>query len=76
MPAEAYLHLSGDDYLLELADGDVWVASVPCFCGAGARPTDWHWHWHWHEVARADDYRGLLLLLSARQVLDQAGEAA
>jgi hypothetical protein len=68
VPAEAYVHLYGDDYLLELADGDVWVASVPCFCGAGARPTDWHWH----EVARSDTYRGLLLLLSARQVIDQA----
>ena len=68
MPAEAHVHLYGDDSLLELADGDVWVASVPCFCGAGARPTDWHWH----EVARAEDYRSLLTLLSARQVIDEA----
>jgi hypothetical protein len=64
MPAEAYVHLYGDDYLLELADDDVWVASVPCFCGA--RPTDWHWH----EVARAETYRDLLALLSARQVIE------
>jgi hypothetical protein len=74
MPAEAHVHLYGDDYLVELADGDVWVASVSCFCGTGACPSA-PTAWHWHEVVRADDYRDLLVLLSARAVIDGA-EAA
>jgi hypothetical protein len=70
--AEVHVHLFGDDYLLE-REGDGWRASVPCFCGIGAPtgPTDWHWH----DVVWADDFDALVLLLSARQVIEQA-EAA
>jgi hypothetical protein len=65
---EAHVHLYGDDYLLE-REGDVWLASVPCFCDAGApaHPTDWHWHL----VAQDSRFTGLLSLLAARKVIEE-----
>jgi hypothetical protein len=74
VPAESHVHLYGEDYLVDLLDGDVWVASVSCFCATGACPSP-PTEWHWHEVVRADTYRDLLVLLSARAVIDGA-EAA
>jgi hypothetical protein len=72
---EAHVHVFGDDYLLE-REGWEWLASVPCVCGAGARPTaPGPTDWHWHEVARAETFTDLMALLSVRQVLE-AAEAA
>jgi hypothetical protein len=55
--ARAFTHLFGGDYLLE-CEGFEWLASVPCFCGAGAPtgPTDWHWHL----VATAETFTELI----------------
>jgi hypothetical protein len=67
--AEAHVHLFGEDYSLE-REGFEWLASVPCFCGAGAPtgPTDWHWHL----VARAETFTDLITLLSVRSIIDDA----
>jgi hypothetical protein len=71
--SEVHLHIYGEDHLVERV-GDVWVASVPCFCGIGACPSP-PTEWHWHEVARADTFDDLCVLLAARAVIDSA-EAA
>jgi hypothetical protein len=74
MPGELHLDWFSEDHLVE-RDGDVWVASVPCFCGTGACPPS-PTEWHWHEVVRAETLNDLIVLLAARQVIDSAAEAA
>jgi hypothetical protein len=70
---ETHVHLYGDDYLVERA-GDLWSASVPCFCGIGAPPTG-PLDWHWHDVVWAETFDALLVQLAARQIINEA-EAA
>jgi hypothetical protein len=74
----AYMHVCGDDYLLEHDNGE-WIASVPCWCPHGTDHVSASWEiagtddWHWHDVAWEDTFTGLVTVLAVRQVLEGLG---